>query len=93
VRGASEQIDDLQHLLVVVTDIPTSLRQSLNVKLIEAETTLANGESASACDDLTAFIAQARAQSGRKLTADLAAVLIEHATRIRTVLACRSAQR
>jgi hypothetical protein len=42
VRGASEQIDDLQHLLVVVTDIPTSVRQSLNVKLIDAETTLAN---------------------------------------------------
>ena len=81
------------HVLVVVRDIPPSLRQSLNAKLVDAEKTLADGESESACDDLKAFIAQARAQSGRKLTADLAAVLIEHPTRIRTVLACRPAQR
>ena len=88
VRGAGEQIDDLQHLLVVITDIPSSVRQSLNAKLVDAETALADGDAAGACDGLKAFIGQSRAQSGRKLTADLAAVLIEHATRIRKVLTC-----
>jgi Tol biopolymer transport system component len=88
VRGAGEQIDDLQHLLVVVTDIPASVRQSLSAKLVDAETALAGGDPAGACADMKAFIAQARAQSGRKLTADLAAVLIDRATRIRTVMAC-----
>jgi hypothetical protein len=50
---------------------------------------LEGGDSAGACADVKAFIGQVRAQSGRKLTTDLAAVLIEHATRIRTVLGCR----
>jgi len=89
VRGASEQIDDLQHLLVVITDIPQSVRQSLNAKLLDAEAALADGNSGGACAGLKAFIGQARAQSGRKLTVDLASVLIERATRIRTVLACQ----
>jgi Tol biopolymer transport system component len=89
VQGASEQIDDLQQLLVIVSDIPQSMRQSLNAKLTDAEAALSDGETADACTELKAFIAQARAQSGRKLTKDLAAVLIEHATRIRQVLGCR----
>ncbi len=89
VRGAAEQIDDLQHVLVIVRDIPESLRQSLDAKLVAAETALGGADRTGACDKLKAFVAQARAQSGRKLTTDLAAVLVEHATRIRTVLACR----
>jgi hypothetical protein len=89
VSGASEQIDDLQQLLVVISDIPESTRQSLNAKLTDAEAALADGETAAACTELKAFIAHARAQSGRKLTQDLATVLVEHATRIRQVLGCR----
>lgn len=89
VSGAGEQIDDLQRLLVVIGDIPQSLRQSLNAKLIDAEAALAGSDTADACDDLKAFVAQARAQSGRKLTTDLAAVLIERAGRVRQVLGCR----
>jgi hypothetical protein len=88
VRGAGEQIDDLQQLLVSVTDIPRSMRQSLGAKLTAAETSLAGDDVEGACDELKAFIAEATAQSGRRLTANLAEVLIEHATRIRTVLAC-----
>jgi Tol biopolymer transport system component len=89
VRGAGEQIDDLQHLFVVVTDIPPSMRQSLGAKLAAAEASLGNGRVDDACNALKAFIAEAAAQSGRQLTADVAAVLVEDALRIRAVLACR----
>lgn len=89
VSGAGEQIDDLQRLLAVISDIPQSLRQSLNAKLTDAEAALAESDTADACDDLKAFVAQTRAQSGRKLTTDLAAVLIEHAGRARQVLGCQ----
>jgi Tol biopolymer transport system component len=88
VRGAGEQIDDLQQLLASVTDIPQGVRQSLGAKLAAAGTSLAGDDVEGACDALKGFIAEAAAQSGRRLTADLAEVLIEHATRIRTVLAC-----
>jgi hypothetical protein len=89
VRGAGEQIDDLQQLLVDVTDIPPSMRQSLGAKLAVAEASLDNGRLDDACNALKAFIAEATAQSGRQLTADVAAVLVEDAVRIRAVLACR----
>jgi HYR domain-containing protein len=89
VRGAGEQIDDIQRLLVVITDIPRSMRQSLGAKLASAEASLGDGDVKGACDDLKAFTAAATAQSGRKLTADVAAVLVERAVRIRRVLGCR----
>ena len=89
VRGAGEQIDDLRQLLIVISDIPQSVRQSLDAKLADAKTALGGGDTAGACANMKAFIAQVRAQSGRKLTTDLAAVLTEHATRIRRVLGCR----
>ena len=88
VRGAGEQIDDLRQVLVIVRDIPESLRQSLDAKLVAAKAALDADDRTGACDKLKAFVAQVRAQSGRKLTTDLAAVLVEHATRIRTVMAC-----
>ena len=64
-------------MLVIVRDIPESLRQSLDAKLVAAETALGGGDRTGACDKLKAFVSQARAQSGHKLTTDLAAVLIE----------------
>lgn len=88
VLGAGEQIDDLRRVLAEVGDIPRSVRQSLDAKLADAETALAGHDTAGACADLKAFTAQVRAQSGRKLTPDLAAVLVERANRIRAVLGC-----
>ena len=44
VRGAGEQIDDLQRVLVVITDIPRSMRQSLGAKLASAEASLGDGD-------------------------------------------------
>ena len=35
VQGAGEQIDDLQQLLVMIRDFPASMRQSLDVKLVD----------------------------------------------------------
>jgi hypothetical protein len=65
------------------------MRQSLGAKLAAAEASLGNGRVDDACNALKAFIAEAAAQSGRQLTADVAAVLVEDALRIRAVLACR----
>ena len=41
-----------------------------------------------ACEELVAFSNEAKAQSGKKLTAAQAAELIEAATRIRAVIGC-----
>ena len=87
VSGAVEQIDQLREM-VAVFDIPKSIRRSLDAKLGAAETSLAAGDAQDACDSLTAFVASVNAQSGKQLTTDFSAVLLERARRIRKVLAC-----
>ena len=89
VQGAREQIDDLQHVLVVITDIPRGVRESLDAMLVLAEALVAKENVRGACADLRLFIATTNALSGRRLTADVAAVLVERAVRIRAVLGCR----
>jgi Tol biopolymer transport system component len=87
VSGAVEQIDQLRELIAAV-DISMSVRRSLDAKLGAAETSLAEGDAQDACDSLTGFVASVRAKSGKQLTTDLSAVLLEHARRIGMVLAC-----
>jgi Tol biopolymer transport system component len=87
VSGAGEQLDELQ-ALIATADLSTSVRRNLGAKLEATETSLATGDVQGACEALKAFVASVNAQSGKQLTADLAAVLLERAGRIRAVLAC-----
>jgi hypothetical protein len=79
VRGAGEQ---LAELLVAVTGVGPG-------KSLADKVRTALADPARTCDTLQAFLDEVRAQSGKHVPAGTAAVLVEDATRIRTVLSCR----
>ena len=87
VKGATEQIGDLQG---AVTDLhlPQGTETSIKQKLTAAATALALGDRDGACDSLQSLISHVNAQSGKKISAADAAVLIAEAERIRAVLEC-----
>ena len=84
VRGASAQLADLQ------TDVTgVGPGRSLAAKIGSAVSAVSAGRTSAACDALQGFLDEVRAQSGKHVAADTAALLVEDATRIRAVLACR----
>jgi hypothetical protein len=87
VQGVGEQLDELQSI-VDTFDMDEDVRADLQEKLATSRTALAAGRTRPACKVLRSFVNEVRGESGSGLTTDLAAVLIERANRIRSVLAC-----
>jgi hypothetical protein len=88
VRGAAEQAGRLAET-VLATNAKQGIVDSLDAKLVavQAALTAANaGNRADASNKLNAFINDVAAQSGKALTADEAAQLINTAKQIRAVL-------
>ena len=83
VKGASEQLGDLGDNVEGVGP-----GTSLADKIHDAQAAVAAGEPAHACELLSAFSSQVRAQTGRSLAENLAAELITSSARIRSVLGC-----
>lgn len=69
--------------------LPFGTTNSLTVKLKHALGALNAGDTATACDNLAAFINHASAQSGKKLTAQQSAEIRTEAESIRTALGCQ----
>lgn len=74
--------------LIDALGLPKGTRNSLQAKVRAALAGLDRGDTSASCDSLRALMNQARAQSGKKLTADQADQLIAHASRVRAVLGC-----
>ena len=89
VQSAGEQV---QHLAAIVADPALGLGTSLADKLADVETNIAAGNQRAACNGLSAFLRELRAQTGKAIEAgDLpyqSGGLASTATRIRDVLAC-----
>lgn len=69
--------------------LPFGTTNSLTVKLRHALDAYNAGDTATACADLGAFINQASALSGKKLTAGQATEIRTEAAAIRTALGCQ----
>jgi Tol biopolymer transport system component len=87
VQGVGEQLDELQSI-VDTFDMDEDVRADLREKLSTTRAALAAGRTRTACKLLRSFVSEVRGESGSGLTTDLAAVLVERANRIRSVLAC-----
>jgi hypothetical protein len=87
VKSAAEQIQDLTG---AVTDLPvgSGLKNALLVKLDAALAAIARNDLSAACGALGAFINLVEAQTGKAISVDDAAALVEDATRIRAVIGC-----
>ena len=83
VKGGAEQLADLA---AGVAGLGPG--KSLADKAAQAQVYLAQGQTQEACDVLTAFGNEVRAQSGKKIPAAQATALIADASRIRVVLGC-----
>jgi hypothetical protein len=75
--------------LVNSFNLPKGLQTSLDAKLQDALSTLAEGDTSTACADLTGFISQVKAQSGKKLAVAQATQLIAAAQQIQAALGCQ----
>lgn len=84
VRGAGDQLADL---LVAVAGVGPG--NSLAAKIGTAVGHLPDRALPLTCEPLRAFVKEVRAQSGKRIPAEVALALIEDATRIRAVLGCR----
>jgi Tol biopolymer transport system component len=87
VQGVDEQLGELKSM-VDTFDMDRKVRADLQGKLTNVRTALDSGRTRTACSVLKGFVNEASDESGKGLTVDLAAVLIERANRIRGVLAC-----
>jgi hypothetical protein len=76
----------LQNLLVAVTGVGPGT--SLADKVSQIEAYVAANDMADACQALTAFINEVKAQTGKKITAVQAASFIAQATSIQSALGC-----
>jgi hypothetical protein len=87
VKGAAEQLADL---VTAVTNLPVNqgIQTSLLAKLNAALAKVQGSQAGPACSDLSAFISQVSAQSGKAIAAADADALIAKATQIRAVLGC-----
>ena len=83
--------DDISDLIALVESfgLPRGPENSLITKLDHALAALEASDTATACSDLTSFINECQAQSGKKLTADQATQLITSANQIKTDLGCQ----
>jgi probable HAF family extracellular repeat protein len=87
-RSPSQLIDDLIGL-VQTFNVPKGIENSLLVKLQNAQDSLAAGDTANACDRLTAFIHEVSAQAGKALPTEQADQLMAGAEQIKAVLGCQ----
>ena len=83
--------DDINDLIALVESfgLPRGPENSLITKLDHALAAVEASDTATVCSDLTAFINECQAQSGKKLTADQANQLITAANQIKTDLGCQ----
>jgi Tol biopolymer transport system component len=86
-RPPQQQLADLD-AAVRALGLEKGIANSLLVKIQGASRDLSNGQTASACGKLDAFISEVQAQSGNKIPTAAAADLIAAAQRIRTTLGC-----
>ena len=90
VKGAAEQITDLTALVESLSLAP-AMANSLLVKLRDAGALLSRGNEQGACGRLKDFIAEVSALAGKsQLPQYQADVLMQEASRIRAVLACKN---
>ena len=85
VTGASEQLDNLA---TAVRGVGTG--NSLSAKVVNASQKLSRGQTGAACAELSAFINQVTAQTGKKIPTNQANQLIADAQRIRAVIGCQN---
>jgi hypothetical protein len=85
---AKDEVDDLS-TLVQSFNIPEGTKASLTSKLQDALAALAAGNTATACDSLTAFINASQAQSDKKLTAAQVRQLVDAAVQIKADIGCQ----
>ncbi len=84
VKSAAEQISDLEDY-VAGLNLPNGLTNGLEAKLRSASA----GPLKNSCSALNDSIAQVRAQTGKAISEDQSAYLIDSASRIQAVLGCR----
>ena len=87
VKGAAEQIRS-NIALVQRLGLQSGTANSLSAKLQASKSGLDRGNLEAACGNLGAILNEVNAQTGKKLTAVQAGLLIAEATRIRAVLGC-----
>jgi hypothetical protein len=83
VKGAGEQVADLQAAVEGVgpgTSLPN--------KVTAIQSSVASGQTDESCGELTAFVSEVRAQSGKGILATQASNLIAYGQRILAVLGC-----
>ena len=91
VKAAADQITDLI-AMVNSFNFRHGIQNSLDTKLQNAENALSAANAydrADVCNLMVAFINETNAQSGKAITVDEAAQLINAASRIRAVLGCQ----
>ncbi len=87
VKGAAAQVNDL---ITMVNNfhLSSSLQNALDAKLSAALKAINNGQTATACSDLSDFIGQVQAQTGKGITSSQATQLIAAANQVQAVLGC-----
>lgn len=83
VKGAAEQLTDLQN---AVTGVGPGT--SLKDKVTSIQTSLAAGQTSTACGTLAAFVNEVKAQTGKSISTATAATLIATAQGIEAVIPC-----
>jgi hypothetical protein len=83
VKGAAEQLTDLATQVQGVGP-----GRSLAAKIAAAQQSLARGDTAATCGQLTAFLNEVAAQRGKRLPAVIADQLIADTQRIQAVIGC-----
>lgn len=87
-ESESHELEDLI-ALVISFDLKNGIENSLVSKLEFARSLLEQGDTAGACDALTAFLNEVRAQSGKKIPISEAQQLTNSATAIKQALGCQ----
>ena len=87
VIGAQAQLSDLS-AAVSGADMPQAIKESLSSKLAAAARAAERGNTAAACSQLSAFTSEVQAHAGKKISASLAADLLNAAGTLRGALGC-----
>jgi hypothetical protein len=91
VESTSSPAEELAALatLIQAFGLPRGRENSLLAKVSAADAALARGNTRAACNQLQALINEARAQSGKQLTASQVTEITGSAEAIRSELGCR----
>ena len=87
VKGAAAQVSDLV-TMVNGDHLSSSLQNALDAKLSAALKAIKSGQTATACSDLSDFIGQVQAQTGKGITSSQATQLMAAARQVQAVLGC-----